>query len=157
MHCSLTSFFWSLPICQDIHTSQHAVARHWFNEGGVRWFTGVWCGSPFCLKCRYGMIVMYNCLSCLGTVFVVGFLVFFFFFGSYGHNWYYAIPLVDRLQLSFRYLLQIFLSTRWAILLNLHVEMFRVNKYPIYITIIVCYIDYCWNFYTWDEMIFLVW
>lgn len=26
--------------------------------------------------------------------------------------------------------LQIFLSTRWAILLNLHVEMFRVNKYP---------------------------
>ncbi|TXG66168.1 hypothetical protein EZV62_007443 [Acer yangbiense] len=28
--------------------------------------------------------------------------------------------------------LQIFLSTRWAILLNLLVEMFRVNKYPIY-------------------------
>ena len=28
-------------------------------------------------------------------------------------------------------LLQIFLSTRWAILLNLHVEMFRVNKYPV--------------------------
>ncbi|KAH7543353.1 hypothetical protein FEM48_Zijuj02G0175200 [Ziziphus jujuba var. spinosa] len=27
--------------------------------------------------------------------------------------------------------LQIFLSTRWAILLNLHAEMFRVNKYPI--------------------------
>lgn len=26
---------------------------------------------------------------------------------------------------------QIFLSTRWAILLNLHVEMFRVNKYPV--------------------------
>ncbi|RVX11313.1 Protein PIR [Vitis vinifera] len=25
-----------------------------------------------------------------------------------------------------------FLSTRWAILLNLHVEMFRVNKYPVY-------------------------
>ncbi|XP_075665541.1 protein PIR-like [Castanea sativa] len=32
--------------------------------------------------------------------------------------------------------LQIFLSTRWAILLNLHVEMFRVNKYPVYVTII---------------------
>jgi hypothetical protein len=38
------------------------------------------------LTCRYGMVVMYNCLSCLGTVFVVRFLVFFFFFGSYGHN-----------------------------------------------------------------------
>lgn len=31
--------------------------------------------------------------------------------------------------------LQIFLSTRWAILLNLHVEMFRVNKYPLYVVI----------------------
>lgn len=43
---------------------------------------------------------------------------------------------MDRLQLSSYYLLQIFLSTRWAILLNLHVEMFRVNKYPVYVTII---------------------
>jgi cytoplasmic FMR1 interacting protein len=32
--------------------------------------------------------------------------------------------------------LQIFLSTRWAILLNLHVEMFRVNKYPFFQTFI---------------------
>lgn len=36
------------------------------------------------------------------------------------------------MKLLFNYLLQIFLSTRWAILLNLHVEMFRVNKYPVY-------------------------
>lgn len=32
--------------------------------------------------------------------------------------------------------MQIFLSTRWAILLNLHVEMFRVNKYPFFQTFI---------------------
>lgn len=67
----------------------------------------------------------------------------FFFFNPRGgggwfyiHNWYCAILLVDWLQLSSHYLLQIFLSTRWAILLNLHVEMFRVNKYPVYVTII---------------------
>ncbi|KAH9784223.1 protein PIR [Citrus sinensis] len=36
--------------------------------------------------------------------------------------------------------LQIFLSTRWAILLNLHVEMFRVNKYPVNFHV---HINYC--------------
>ncbi|KAG6435960.1 hypothetical protein SASPL_100841 [Salvia splendens] len=39
--------------------------------------------------------------------------------------------------------LQIFLSTRWAILLNLHVEMFRVNKYPSYYILFayICFVN----------------
>ncbi|KAJ4842204.1 hypothetical protein Tsubulata_005850 [Turnera subulata] len=38
--------------------------------------------------------------------------------------------------------LQIFLSTRWAILLNLHAEMFRVNKYPDKIVFVFLVIDW---------------
>ena len=63
---------------------------------------------------------------------------------------------MDRLQLSSYYLLQIFLSTRWAILLNLHVEMFRVNKYPVYVTIIFDILTTVENLYdTWSDYIFL--
>lgn len=40
------------------------------------------------------------------------------------------VTIDNSLIITIFWLWQIFLSTRWAILLNLHVEMFRVNKYP---------------------------
>lgn len=120
MHtCKLLEFSCSCMlciICQDIHTSQRSVAWHRFNEGGIGWLAGG-AYSPFSVSiaCRH----MYFYSITIDQVLV---LLFLWFVKTKMIVWF-----SDYLHFE---LWQIFLSTRWAILLNLHVEMFRVNKYP---------------------------
>lgn len=49
---------------------------------------------------------------------------------SFYHAIWYVSSICIFLNLVSLSHLQIFLSTRWAILLNLHAEMFRTNTYP---------------------------
>jgi hypothetical protein len=62
----------------------------------------------------------------------MGFFFFFFKINFLKLLLFKIILIILKFYLNFCVAFQIFLSTRWTILLNLQAEIFRVNGYPFF-------------------------